>query len=249
MNGTDFPNRRKFVRIPSYIPVHYWLFTGEGKEERKLSFLKNVSVGGVLFASKGPIPKGSKFGCSVFLPSSTTPLNGLAEVVWMQSRGDSYEIGSRFLEIARDGKEKLSSYVEYELKRVTTEQNLAPEPLKAKLRDDRDTTLLLKELEEKILALKSFLEEDTGRKRSSEYLSLQNEIVHHAGALIKISKDSAFFTPGICLTNRITYILTQMGSWRNLNSTTYEQRKELELDISDALKLIEDIRNQMHTPA
>jgi|GEM_PF-2957981 len=224
MMGLNPSERRNFIRLPSNIPVHYSLSDTEQERERAFSFLKNISVGGMLFDSEDSIPEGSKFRFSISLPSSVMPLKGIAEAVWIVKKEGVREVGSRFLEIDKDAREMLISYVEYELQKIVMEESLVPEPLKEteiqKPCGREATIIFMREMEKNILALKSLLEKDNDEKDRSGYLPLQANIARNAGAFLDILGESPLFMPCVCFVNRITYILAQMGCWRNFKVLT-----------------------------
>ena len=248
MKEPESSERRMFVRLSSDIPVHYSLIPGRKGEERKLSFLKNISVGGMLFESSDRIPTGSKLRFKVFLHSSVVPLSGSAEAMWVREKESAYEIGSRFLTIDGDGRDRLISHIEYELQELIAEQHsvskLLETPAVSRSHGREEILPFLERLEQKMLTLKSFMEEKS-KKDSSNYLSLQADIARQTGAAIEILRDSPLFIPVMCFTNRITYILTQIGSWGNLLALTSEQEEELETDFFDSLKLLEEIKKQI----
>ncbi len=248
MKEPESSERRLFVRLSSDIPVHYSLTPAKKGEERKLSFLSNISVGGILFESSDRIPTGSKFKFKVFLHSSMVPLSGSAEAMWVKEKESAYEIGSRFLAIDGDGRDRLISHIEYELQELIAEQHsvskLLETPAVSKPHEREEILPFLERLEQNMLTLKSFMKEKN-KKDSSNYLSLQADIARQTGAAVEILRSSPMFIPVACFTNRITYILTQIGSWRNLLALTSEQEEELEMDFSDSFKLLEEIKKQI----
>ena len=74
-----------------------------GKDEG-LSISKNVSIGGICFATKEPFPLRTKLNIEIFTPLKSEPFTALVEVVWQRKRPlvPIYLTGISFLNLNDD---------------------------------------------------------------------------------------------------------------------------------------------------
>ena len=249
MQETKLQEKREFVRVERHIPIH---FSSHAENGRELSIIRNISVGGMLFESGKLMHKGSRFKFSISLDSTIIPLNGLGEVVWTREKGNVHEIGSKFLRMNKYGREKLISYLEYELQKSVEKQKhfrkLSKEKQGRNFCRTKDIVPFFKGLERNILSLKTFLKKNKDEIDSSNYMPLQANIARQTGSLIAILENSALAMLSVCLTNRITYILIEMGCWRNFTALNPKQNEELETAVSDSLKLLREIQSKIQPP-
>ena len=109
----EMPERRRFSRISSTIPVQY-------KKLKQLSegtvgaITRDVSEGGTRFIANEFLPLATRLVVELFLPAQPKPVKTISKVAWIRKvpAGNQYEVGNQFLDIAKDDKEQLSGFVQ-----------------------------------------------------------------------------------------------------------------------------------------
>lgn len=85
-------NARRFIRHPSRMPIRFDL---HGDVCRREDYLRNVSEGGVCFASKVQLDPDQPIRLCIPLLGQYYEVDGV--VAWSRRAGTGYEIGVRFL--------------------------------------------------------------------------------------------------------------------------------------------------------
>ena len=107
--------RRRYERITYHAPCRYEV--GSGKRISKLlesgtSFVKNISLGGLLIEMMKQIDIDSLIDLEVVIPTAKEPIRAQARVVWVnrvEENEDRYDVGMSFTSISLDDKDKISS--------------------------------------------------------------------------------------------------------------------------------------------
>lgn len=96
--------RRRYFRHP--VEMSATLSFGEG-QKLKVS-LTNLSEGGMAVFLRGPLPKGSVSTASFKLPGAASSLEPKVQIAWMD---DSGRAGLRFVEMSKDSRAQLDSWL------------------------------------------------------------------------------------------------------------------------------------------
>jgi c-di-GMP-binding flagellar brake protein YcgR len=107
--------RRRYKRIPAHFLIKFSI-PGEN-EDLVLSFIRNISAGGVLFFSEKKINPGTLIKMTINVPSATgEPINvrSISRTIYAAKlRGlDGYNIGAEFAEIDPQDREALLTKLE-----------------------------------------------------------------------------------------------------------------------------------------
>lgn len=96
--------RRRYFRHPVEMPAT--LSFGEGKKMKVT--LTNISEGGMAIFFRGTLPKGGVSTVSFKLPGTATPMEPKVQMAWMD---DSGRAGLRFIDISKDSRAQLDSWL------------------------------------------------------------------------------------------------------------------------------------------
>lgn len=107
-----FEEKRKSPRFILGAPVEYRALKGS-PETRRGSLSSDISVGGVRFITEEFLSLTARMVLDVALPLPERPFSAVSKIAWIRKlpAGDKYEVGSQFLEISKDDKNRLSSYL------------------------------------------------------------------------------------------------------------------------------------------
>jgi len=119
----DFGEKRKYKRVDMNIPLQYRQLHGDKKITGTLT--RNLSEGGVKFKTDQFVSLACRMIIEVVLPEEIKPIKAIAKVAWIKKlpAGDNYEIGNQFLDITREDKHLISSYI----KRTAEKELESPE--------------------------------------------------------------------------------------------------------------------------
>ena len=108
--------KRKYARIESRFPLKYKDLKGVADGFRG-TVSKNVCEGGIRFRSDRFISLACRLVVELNLPTIEKPLRAVSKITWIKKlpAGDDYEVGNQFLEISREDKELIRSFVKKEL--------------------------------------------------------------------------------------------------------------------------------------
>jgi len=107
--------RRMDERISYHAPCRYEISSDEGRSTilgSGTSFIKNISLGGLLLELRKLISVNSHLDLEVVLPTAPGPVRTQARVVWvskLKEDGNRYNVGMCFIDISSDDKEKIAS--------------------------------------------------------------------------------------------------------------------------------------------
>ncbi|MDD5454610.1 MAG: PilZ domain-containing protein [Candidatus Ratteibacteria bacterium] len=110
------PDRRRYPRFDFPFFIRYKkseeiskTSTGEGnilfvEKGQDISIARDVSIGGICFAVKEPLPPRAKLTVEIFTPIKSAPFTAFAEVVWQKKRAlsSTYLTGVSFLQLDDD---------------------------------------------------------------------------------------------------------------------------------------------------
>ncbi len=111
-NFNNFEEKRKMPRFSMAVPVEYKRLRGS-PEIKKGSLTRDLSTGGVRFMTDEFLALTARLVLDIALPLPQRPVSAVAKIAWIRknSSGDKYEIGNQFLEISKEDRNRLSSYL------------------------------------------------------------------------------------------------------------------------------------------
>ncbi|MBN1353213.1 MAG: PilZ domain-containing protein [Candidatus Omnitrophica bacterium] len=97
-------------------PLKYKNLNSIGEEFRG-TISKNISEGGVRFRSDRFISLACRLIVEFNIPAIQKPIRAISKIAWIKKLpvGDDYEVGNQFLEITRQDKEIIRSYINQQL--------------------------------------------------------------------------------------------------------------------------------------
>ena len=106
--------RRKHERMSYHAPCRYEISADENHSaivESGTSFIKNISLGGMLIEMRRLVAVNSCLDLEVVLPTAAEPIRAEACVVWTRKleEGNRHDVGMSFVEINPENKEKIAS--------------------------------------------------------------------------------------------------------------------------------------------
>ena len=107
--------RRKHERITYHAPCRYEIGSREKPSkilESGTSFVKNISLGGLLIEMLKLIDVNSLIDLEVVIPTANQPIRAQARVVWVnkvEEDGGRYNVGMCFTDISLEDRDKISS--------------------------------------------------------------------------------------------------------------------------------------------
>ena len=107
--------RREYVRISVELSLEYRFLAPEEYKYEVISGskTKDISAGGLLFETKGPISVGSFLEVKIYLNDFS--FISIANVVRSVKVKDKYQIGIKFINLSKEAKDKLNKYlIEFE---------------------------------------------------------------------------------------------------------------------------------------
>jgi len=112
-----FDEKRRFARIESRFPLKYRDLK-EATQETKGTVSKNVSEGGVRFRSDRFISLATRLVVELNIPASDKPIRAVSKITWIKKlpAGDDYEVGNQFLEINKQDREIIRTFINEHLK-------------------------------------------------------------------------------------------------------------------------------------
>ena len=107
--GPKGEERRKYIRLDAH---HLLKYRKVGKEEA-LSFVRNISAGGVLFIAKENIPLGDVVELEINFPGFPHPIKASAKVVWIKELKElgGFETGAEFINVEEDAREFINKKI------------------------------------------------------------------------------------------------------------------------------------------
>ena len=105
--------KRKSARFTVTIPFEYKKLKGT-PELKKGSITKDLSTGGTRFITDEFIPYTARLVLDITLPLPQRSVSALSKISWIKKlpNGDKYEVGNQFLEISKEDKGRLSTYLD-----------------------------------------------------------------------------------------------------------------------------------------
>jgi len=96
--------KRKFTRLKAPIGMSYKLIKKNKRQKTSLTWIKNISGGGVKIVAKDDLRKGDLLDIEIQIPHLKNPIRALGEVTWFsQPRekewAEGREAGVRFRDI------------------------------------------------------------------------------------------------------------------------------------------------------
>ena len=110
------PEQRRFPRIESNFPLKYKDMKVSADDFRG-TISKNICEGGVRFRSDRFISLACRLVVELNLPTIQKPIRAVSKITWIKKlpAGDDYEVGNQFLEISREDKELIRSFIDTQL--------------------------------------------------------------------------------------------------------------------------------------
>jgi c-di-GMP-binding flagellar brake protein YcgR len=105
-------DKRRFKRVNASVALDYRDLKNSAALP-KGSLLRNISEGGVCFSSKEFMSLACRLVLNINLPDSPKPIKAISKVAWIRRlpSGDLYEMGNQFLEIAKEDRAHVASFV------------------------------------------------------------------------------------------------------------------------------------------
>jgi hypothetical protein len=113
MSQENKMEQRKHHRVAAHLPVKYRKLSEPWGAMREGTVTCNIGKGGVNFKAKEFMPKAGRIVMEFDVPDRK-PLKAISRVAWIlkSQHGEDYDVGNQFLEMSREDKEALSSYLE-----------------------------------------------------------------------------------------------------------------------------------------
>ncbi|MFH1776365.1 MAG: PilZ domain-containing protein [Candidatus Omnitrophota bacterium] len=116
--------RRRYVRLDAGVEVKYSVFSSDAVP--LLTTAKEISAGGIRIFTGEKLDIGTKVYLAIKLPGSETPIEGEAEVVWVEEfmiiseprPSTKFEVGLSFITIDEENINQISKYIFGQLKKV-----------------------------------------------------------------------------------------------------------------------------------
>jgi c-di-GMP-binding flagellar brake protein YcgR len=104
--------RRRYQRIESNLPLQYKNLRKVG-ESSTGSLTRDLSAGGVRFRTSEFISLACRLVVEINLPTVNKPIKAISKVAWIKRvpSSDSYELGNQFLEITKEDKSHINTFV------------------------------------------------------------------------------------------------------------------------------------------
>jgi hypothetical protein len=104
--------QRKHERLAAHLPVKYRKLTEPWSDMKNGTVTSNLSNGGVNFRTKEFMPKAGRLVMELDMPGRK-PLKAISRVAWIlkSQHGPDYDVGNQFLEMSREDKDALISYM------------------------------------------------------------------------------------------------------------------------------------------
>lgn len=102
--------KRVFTRLKTHHLIKYRVLSSR---EKTLSFVRNISAGGVLFYSEEELPLDSTLEMKINIPPNTEPVNVIAKVVRSHplKKVGGYEVGVEFVHIEEEDRELINKRI------------------------------------------------------------------------------------------------------------------------------------------
>jgi c-di-GMP-binding flagellar brake protein YcgR len=128
-NFVNVENKRRFTRVDSNVPVLYKNLRMSA-ELPAGSVARNLSEGGVCFQTSKFISLACRLVVEISIPTSLKPIKAISKVAWIKRMpsSDLYELGNQFLEISKEDKTNILSFVNQSLSAGIPNPNSDPAP-------------------------------------------------------------------------------------------------------------------------
>jgi len=109
-------DKRKYKRFKKEVEIHFEMITAMGDSpaipDSGDSRSINVSMGGVLFETKKPIPVSSIIECQFHIAGFKEPIYAKAKIVRVEELyTNKYDLGIQFIAISDDDRKVLEKYI------------------------------------------------------------------------------------------------------------------------------------------
>ena len=128
-NLESVENKRRYKRVSSNVPVVYKNLRVP-TELPAASIVRNLSEGGVCFQTSKFISLACRLVVEISIPSVLKPIKAISKVAWIRRipLSDQYELGNQFLEITKEDKASILSFVNQSLSTDTLSSSSTPSP-------------------------------------------------------------------------------------------------------------------------
>ncbi len=111
---------RRFPRVKVSIPVQYKNLKKSGDVPAG-TISRNLSEGGVCFKTSEFISLACRLVVEITIPSCAKPIKAISKIAWIKKLpvGDQYELGNQFLEMAKEDRAHITSFVSNALNSAT----------------------------------------------------------------------------------------------------------------------------------
>ena len=128
-NLENVENKRRYKRVDSNVPVLYKNLRIP-TELPAGSIARNLSEGGVCFQTSKFISLACRLVVEISIPTVLKPIKAISKVAWIRRipLSDQYELGNQFLEITKEDKANILSFVNQSLSTGIQNSNSTPIP-------------------------------------------------------------------------------------------------------------------------
>jgi len=111
-NFASSEDKRRHKRVESNFPVQYRNLRKAGVPSTG-TITRNLSEGGVCFKANEFISLACRLVLEISIPNATKPVKAISKVAWIRKvpSSDQYELGNQFLEITKEDRLALVSFV------------------------------------------------------------------------------------------------------------------------------------------
>ncbi|MBU0605052.1 MAG: PilZ domain-containing protein [Candidatus Omnitrophica bacterium] len=128
-NLESVENKRRYKRVDFSVPVVYKNLRVP-TELPVGSVTRNLSEGGVCFQTSKFISLACRLVVEISIPTVLRPIKAISKVAWIRRipLSDQYELGNQFLEITKEDKANILSFVNQSLSVDTQSPSSTPAP-------------------------------------------------------------------------------------------------------------------------
>ena len=104
--------KRRSERVFSRIPLQYRKMKGAG-EEILQTRIKDISDGGLKFMTNEFLSLACRLIVEISMPTTPRHIKAISKIAWIRKvdDGHNYEIGTQFLDMAREDKKEIELYI------------------------------------------------------------------------------------------------------------------------------------------
>lgn len=104
--------KRRYSRVETHVPVNYKNLK-KLKDDSTQVLTNDIGEGGLRFRSNEFVSLACRLLLEINLPTTSRAVKAISKVAWIRKKPESreYEIGNQFLEISKEDREHIISFV------------------------------------------------------------------------------------------------------------------------------------------